>query len=234
MVRHPKPALVYATVPKLLPNGGTVLVLGSGPSLTKADVEFAAPRVDAVIAVNDAYKLAPWATALYAADGHWWTWHEGAKAHTSVRGVRYPAFTGHLKYCLKRTPYPDVLVLKKGPETGLSLDSGTVALGRNSVYQAVNVGIHFGGTRVLLLGVDMQGEHFFGRHPNNTLPPFATCIQRFETMVKPLKAAGVEVINCTRKTALKVFPCVALEDAAGEKRFLDCPNATGHPWRARA
>jgi hypothetical protein len=208
-----KRPISYATVPKILPHGGTVLVLGSGPSLTKSDVDYAAARVDAVIAVNDAYKLIPNATALYAADAHWWGWHQGAAAHTSARGMHYPAFTGRFKYCLKQTPYSDVLILKKGPETGLSLDPAAVALGRNSVYQAVNVGIHFGGTRILLLGVDMQGEHFFGRHPNNTLPPFATCIQRFETMVKPLKLAGVEVINCTRKTALKVFPCVQLEDA---------------------
>jgi len=91
-----------------------------------------------------------------------------------------------------------------------------VALGRNGVYQAINLAIHFGATRILLLGVDMQGQigsHDFGRHPDNSGPPYAACLERFATMVKPLKAAGVDVINCTRSTALKVFPCVRLEDA---------------------
>jgi len=215
MVAKQKPPLVYATVPKILPNGGTVLVLGSGPSLTRADVEYARARVDAVIAVNDTYKFVPDATALYAADAHWWQWHHGAAAHRSATGVEYPAFTGQFKYCLKHVG-PDVQVLKKGPETGLSTDPSTVALGRNSVYQATNVGIHFGGTRILLLGVDMKndkGAHFFGRHPNNTEAPYAICLQRFATMIEPLKALGVEVINCTRSTALKCFPCMSLEEA---------------------
>lgn len=216
-----KKPTVYATVPRILPKGGTVLVLGSGPSLSRADVEMASARVDAVIAVNDTYKFAPDATALYAADAHWWGWHQGAQEHTSERKVYYPAFTGRFKYCLKATSYPDVLVLKKGPETGLSLDPASVALGRNSVYQAINVGVHFGGTRILLLGVDMKndhGAHFFGRHPNNTEAPYAVCIQRFATMGEPLKAIGVEVINCTRDTALKVFPRVPLEDVLPMRR----------------
>jgi hypothetical protein len=216
MVAKPKPAPVYATVPRLLPDGGTMLVLGSGPSLTRADVEMSRDRVEGVIAVNDAYKYAPWATALYAADAHWWKWHHGGAEHTMPNKIHYPAFTGTFKYSLKHTGYSDVQVLRKGPETGLSLDPEKVALGRNSVYQAMNVAVHFGATRILLLGVDMQGQpgsHFFGRHVNNSGPPFSVCLQRFATMVEPLKKAHVEVLNCTRTTALKVFPCVSLEDA---------------------
>ncbi len=176
-------------------------------------MDFASARVDAVIAVNDAYKLAPTATALYAADEHWWKWHQGAVAH-EVGRLHYPAFTGRFKYGLKR--YADIQVLKKGPETGLSADPSAVALGRNSVYQAMNVAVHFGAGRILLLGVDMQGQpgsHFFGRHPNGTGPPFNICMERFATMVKPLKALNIQVLNCTRTTALKVFPCVPLEMA---------------------
>jgi hypothetical protein len=90
-----------------------------------------------------------------------------------------------------------------------------VALGLNGAYQSINVAVHLGASRVLLLGVDMQGGHFFGRHPNNSGPPFSMCLQRFETLVEPLKTAGVEVLNCSRKTALKAFPRVELEQAIG-------------------
>jgi hypothetical protein len=41
------------------------------------------------------------------------------------------------------------------------------------------------------------------------------CLERFQTMVEPLKKAGVEVLNCSRKTALKAFPRVELEQALG-------------------
>jgi hypothetical protein len=208
---------VYATVPRILPNGGTVLVLGSGPSLTQADVTLAAAHVEAVIAVNDSYKLIPDATCLYAADPHWWKWHHGAREHTMPNKGRYPAFTGRFRYTLTSHAGTyaahGVEVLKRGPETGLSLDPTRVALGRNGVYQAINIACHFGATRILLLGVDMHGGHFFGSHPNNSGPPFSICLERFKTLIDPLKQAGITLINCSRQTALKCFPRVPLEEA---------------------
>jgi hypothetical protein len=35
--------------------------------------------------------------------------------------------------------------------------------------------------------------------------------------VDPLKAEGIEVINCSRRTALTCFPRKSLQDALGEK-----------------
>lgn len=206
----------FATVPRLLPDGGTVLIMGSGPSLAQGDVNQARAHADAVIAVNDAYKLAPDATVLYAADAKWWGWHKGCVATHTVGSVTYPAFTGQFKYALSTTPfYPAVQVLRRGPQTGLTLDPARVALGLNGVYQSINVAVHLGATRILLLGVDMRGGHFFGKHPDNSAPPFSLCLQRFETLVAPLRAAGVEILNCTPKSALKAFPCLSLDEALG-------------------
>lgn len=212
----------YAFVPRLLPAGGTMAVLGSGPSLAAADVDLLRGRVDGVIAVNNAYVLAPWATALYAADGKWWKWHNGACESHVVERVTYPAFPG-LKYCLAATKWKDVQVLRRGPEVGLTADPSRVALGRNGVYQAINLAVHFGATRILLLGVDMangqradgkgSSDHFFGHHPDHTAPQFSLCLERFPTMLKPLADLGVEVLNCSRRTALKAFPLVSLEEA---------------------
>jgi hypothetical protein len=202
----------FTTVPKLLPDGGTVLVMGSGPSLTQADVTLARAHAGATIAVNDSYKLAPDADVLYAADTRWWGWHKGAHEAHAVGSVKYPAFIGKIAYCLGATGYPHVQILKRGPQTGLTLDPTRVALGLNGVYQSINVAVHLGATRVILLGVDMKGGHFFGHHPNNSGPPFSMCLQRFATLVEPLKKAGVEVINCTPGTALKAFPRVPLTE----------------------
>jgi hypothetical protein len=66
---------VTPSVPKLCP-GGTVVCIGGGPSLTRDDVDYCRGKAF-VIAINDAYKLAPWADALYACDGLWWRWHKG-------------------------------------------------------------------------------------------------------------------------------------------------------------
>jgi hypothetical protein len=231
--RQPVP---HATVPRLLPNGGTVLVMGSGPSLTQADVDLALAHVDAVIAVNDSYKLAPDCTVLYAADSRWWGWHKGCEKPHKVGSVEYPAFTGRLAYCMTKTPwYPRVQVLKRGPQSGLCLDPQRVALGLNGAYQSINVAVHLGATRVILLGVDMREaqKHFFGQHPNKTGPPVTLCLERFATLVEPLRAAGVEVINCTRTTALKAFPLVPLEDALKVFQTVDTgqvERCIDDPW----
>jgi hypothetical protein len=186
------------------------------PSLNKADVDYARSRVDLTIAVNSSYKLAPDATLLYAADAKWYGWHKGAVAPHKVGAESYPAFTGKLKYCMSRTPwYPDVQILRRGPMSGLSLDPAKVALGHNGGFQAINVAVHFGATKIVLLGLDMRGRHFHAEHTDRTVPPFAVCLQRFATLVEPLKAAGVEVINCTPKSALTVFPMMSLSKALG-------------------
>lgn len=183
--------------------GGTVACLGGGPSLIQADVDYLRGRVDGVIAVNDAYRLAPWADVLYGCDGKWWYWHKGV-----------PSFPG-LKFSVDPATrqYPGMTVLRKTGDVGLELEPTGLKTGRNSGYQAINLAVHLGATRVVLLGYDMQGGHWFGNHPDNSKPPFAVCLQRFATLVEPLKQAGVTVLNCTRKTALTCFPCVPLEEA---------------------
>lgn len=215
-MKVPTQPRVFAIVPKILPQGGTVLVLGSGPSLRRADVDYARPLVDAVICVNDTYRHLPDATCLYAADAKWWGWHDVRYAHTVGR-IKYPAFTGRFKYTLSelgaaRRAAAGVEVLQRGPEKGLSDDAGRVALGRNGVYQSINIAVHFGATQIVLLGVDMQGGHDFGHHPDNSAPPFSVCLERFATLVQPLKDRQIQIINCTRNTALRCFPRQPLED----------------------
>lgn len=53
-------------------------VLATGPSLASEDVERVKGRFH-VIAVSDAFRLAPWADALVSADAAWWKAHPDAK-----------------------------------------------------------------------------------------------------------------------------------------------------------
>lgn len=190
------------TVPRLCP-GGTVVCLGSGPSLTPADVE-AVHGHATVVAVNDCFRAAPWAEVLYACDGKWWFWHWTKGAQT-FPGLKFALDAGAKKY-------PGVQVLRNTGETGLELDPTGLRAGRNSGYQAINLAVHLGATRIVLLGYDMRGDHFFGQHPDKSKPPFPVCLQRFATLVEPLKALGVEIVNCSRQTALTCFPRRPLEE----------------------
>lgn len=189
------------SVPRLCP-GGTVVCLGGGPSLTREDVEYVHGKAS-VIAINDAYKLAPWADVLYACDAKWWYWH-GSNGAAAFAGLKFALDPG--------VRVKGVQVLANTGQTGLELRPTGLRNGRNSGYQAINLAVHLGATRVLLLGYDMRGDHWFGHHPDQSKPPFAVCLARFKTLVEPLKALGVTVINCSPKTALDAFPRAALRD----------------------
>jgi hypothetical protein len=194
-----------ASVPRLFP-GQTIVCLASGPSLTKSDVQSVQGRVP-VVAVSNTYTLAPWADVLFSCDAKWWRWHE---AQTTT-------FPG-LKYTLDaRLNRPDVQWLRTTGHEGLELDPTGVRTGRSSGYQAINIAVHLGASRIVLLGYDMHGDHFFGSHPDRSRPPFSLCMRLWPSIVEPLKAAGVEVINATPGTALTVFPQVPIAQALPQR-----------------
>jgi len=202
-VRARRAPIVPVAVPKLWP-GSTIVCIGTGPSLTGADVAYCRNRAR-VIVVNDAYRLADWADVLYACDGKWWYWHRQAKDLAAFEGLKYALDPKAHAYGAQ--------VLRNTGDTGLDVRPDCVRNGRNSGYQAINLAVHLGAARILLLGYDMQGDHYFGHHPDQSRPPFGVCLKRFQTLVKPLRDLQVAVINCTRKTALTCFPCQPLEEA---------------------
>jgi len=194
-------------VPVLCP-GGTVVCLASGPSLTSTDVDFVRGKAT-VLAVNDAWRLAPWADALIGSDAGWWKHYNGV-----------PEFKGR-KFCLEPSVrmFPDVFILKHTGDRGIDTDPTSVRTGRNSGAAAINLAVHFGAKRIVLLGYDMEARcearsHFFGSHPQGLRgnSPYPIFRQMIGTMVEPLQTLGVEVLNCSRHTALSCFPRVRLED----------------------
>lgn len=194
-------------VPRLYP-GATIVCLGGGPSLTGADVDAVGITDAPVIAVNDAYRLAPWAAVLYACDGKWWSWHHGA-----------PAFAG-LKYSIDPNAgrrWPDVRVLVNTGISGLESAPTGLRTGRNSGYQAINLAVHLGAARIVLLGYDMgvgpDGRaHWFGDHPDRKPSPYHHMIAEYETLAPALAAIGVAIVNCSRRTALTCLPTGRLDD----------------------
>lgn len=200
-----KPA--YA-VPKLCP-GGTVVCCASGPSLLREDVEYAHAKGASVIAVNDAYLFAPFAVALMASDAAWWI-------------HKKPVFAG-LRFSLDASAnrVEGVILLRRTGESGVERDPTGLRSGRNSGAAAINLAVHLGAARILLLGYDMstpRGEkhsHFFGAHkfPLRGGSPYPLFRQLLGEMVAELKALNIEVVNCSRHSELKCFPRQPLEEA---------------------
>jgi hypothetical protein len=205
-------------VPRLFP-GATVACVGTGPSLTQADVDALRGRVP-VIAVNDAYKAAPWADVLYACDAKWWAWHAGV-----------PTFSGP-KYSIdpRSARWAGVQVLQNTGTKGLEPAPTGLRTGRNSGYQAINLAVHLGAARVLLLGYDMsQGPdgktHWFGHHPDKVVSPYRLMQLEFKGLRAALDAVGVQVVNCSRRTALTEFETgeLAVQLAALVPQEAACP-----------
>jgi len=163
-----------------------------------------------VIAVNDAWRLAPWADALIAADAAWWQRYQGV-----------PDFTG-LKIGLQPTAakWPGVQILRLSGDAGIERDPTRVRTGRNTGAAAINLAVHFGATRILLLGYDMQAttdatSHWFGAHPPGLrrTSPYPLFRQMIGTMVDPLRELGIGLVNCSRETALTCCPRQPLREA---------------------
>lgn len=153
--------------------------------------------------------LAPWADVLYAADTRWW--------HTYRD--RALAFAG-LKVTIRdRHGLPDcVKVMGISQHPVFDTRPTHLATGGNSGYQAIHLAMHFGATRIVLLGFDMKlgankQRHWFGEHPGilNTVGNFPFWLRAFQRLAPVAKQMGVEIINCTPDTALKSFPRMALE-----------------------
>jgi len=197
------------TVPRRW-SGQTVVCIGGGPSLTPEDVL----RVygHRVIAINDAYRLAPWADVLYAADKKWIDWHDGV-----------PTFMGP-KYSIESkdtTTRPDWRVLRNTGPLGLEREPTGLRAGFNSGFQAINLSVHLGASRIVLLGYDMAPNpdgpsHWFGEHPDKRPSPYPEMREAFDSLVEPLAALGIEVVNCSRRTALRAFPMRTLDEVFAE------------------
>lgn len=183
------------------------VVIATGPSLTQEDVD--AVQGLSVIAVSDAYRLAPWADCLHSSDARWWL--------ANPKALQFRGHKTSLELVKGVTRFhPSTEILEDRP--------GYLATGRNSGYQAINLAVHYGAQRILLLGFDMKKTngrtHFFGSHPPSLerAHPYAVWWQHFAKLAKVLELRGVEVINCTPGSALTCFRKARLSDALQEVR----------------
>jgi hypothetical protein len=94
--------------------------------------------------------------------------------------------------------------------------------GGNSGYQAILLAANRRHRRIILLGFDCQSGangkvHFHGRHrpplKNPTQANFARWTAWFDRVAPALQGVGIEVINCSRATALTGFRRMSLETA---------------------
>lgn len=187
----------------------TIVCIAPGPSLTGEQCNKVRGRAPAIV-VNNAYQLAPWAQWLYACDQTWWdVYAQDVQRRFKGECWTYAkqAARQHGLNRIEIAPPPQRFV-------GLSTTPGVIHGGWNSGYQAINLALHFGAKRIVLIGYDLRGSHFFGEYRHPTLARnerrFDKWIEAFET-IDPAKY-GIEIINCTPASALRCFPTMDLDD----------------------
>jgi hypothetical protein len=168
-----------------------------------------------VLAVNDAHLLLPEADLLYACDARWWDHHKGVQAFEGERWTQTAA--GGVE-CAARW---GLNLVEGKPGNIPDLTGSSVRHGGNSGFQAVNLAALQGVRRIILLGFDMGcapdgRRHFFGNHADpclNVLPAFRLFVKAFTVAAPVYRAAGVEILNASRRSALTCFPSTPLEPA---------------------
>lgn len=158
-----------------------------------------------VIAINDNYQIAPWADILYACDLKWWDWHKGAPSFGGSKWTMdiHAANKYQLNYIEGRAG------------VGLCNEEGVVHTGGNSGFQAINLALQFGASRVVLTGYDMKlasngASHWFGDHPDLVRSGYERWLLSFK---QAADQKLIEIINCTRDTALDMFQRCPITEA---------------------
>lgn len=191
------------------------IVAATGSSLTEEVAEKC--RDWPVIAVNDAYRLFPYARALYAADAQWWQLHDGCPTFAGEKWITVNPNCATLNIPAAKR-YGLQVIDSERHKPGFCFESGQIHLGGNSGFQAVNLAFQKGAKTAVLVGFDMQGSHFFGDHPPmarrqpKSAKGFPRWIRQF-SLARDMLPPGISIINATPNSALTCFPMMDLDEA---------------------
>lgn len=192
--------------------GECAAIVASGPSAKSAPVDLLRDRIH-VIAINESYRLVPFAEILYSCDYAWWQRHKGMR---SFEGLR---LSHDLRACnefgLSR------VMIEQVSSNDLLLDRPSyVGAGGNSGFQALNLVMQFGATGIMMIGIDCSldhGQHWHGRHPSPMSNPAESNVQRwrkaFDGSAARIAALGIDVVNCSMLSTLTQYPKLSVAEA---------------------
>lgn len=195
--------------------GRPVVVAASGPSLDREGVTRAFEAGCPVIAVNTTGLHVP-CHVLFAADYAWW------QQYHDKRPIHPDAYEPWTTSKLAAREF-DLYFVEGRNERGLSEDPEVVHYGYHSGFQALNLAVNSGASRILLSGFDMRfrdgASHWHGDHPSSLRNPrervLVDMTRVYARALPALKARGVEVVNCTPGSAIQAFRFGSLLEELG-------------------
>ena len=194
-----------------------ITVIGTGASLTPEQIATAKRRK--TIACNRAYTFN--ADVMHACNWQFWdVYHDDAARYRCVKWTTRPE---------SAEKYPDVNYIAEKWEPGLSTDPSYVCAHHGTGPQAVNLALHYGAKKIILIGWDMifrgkvdrrtytaprryfDEDSITRNHWPNTDPDgsLGGLIREMET-IKPADY-GVDIVNCSPGSAMKCFRMSEIE-----------------------
>ena len=197
-------------------NGETIYILGGGPSLNKANLSLLEDKK--VLGVNQAYKLGDWVDYCYSGDKRWYNWN--VKGLVDYKGVMITSYTD-----FKANKNSPTLNIGRISSFGISDKFPShIAWNGNSGASAINVAYWLGARKVVLVGFDMRRvKDSFNWH--NDYPtkkrnsktqryhnPYINFMKCWRQVAVDAKRLGIEIVNTTSDSRLKLFNQVTLEE----------------------
>lgn len=154
---------------------------------------------------------------LYACDQTWWR-HYFRHVATTFKGELWTISDG------ARQEF-DLHWIFGTEGAGLSRHFDHIHTGKNSGYQAISLAYLFGASRIVLLGYDFgvgpNGlRHWHGDHPrglgNGGESRYVGWVREMSQLAQDLERTPCKVVNASRRTALKCYRRLTLENALHE------------------
>lgn len=223
-----------AVIPKF--KGETGVLIATGPSLNEQQIQSIKNAHDEkkcrVFTVNNAYQVVPFTDVHLSCNDNWWQYYW--PRDENLRSMPCDKYTWYSDIAKKY----NIKYIKAVVKDGLSHDSKIIHINHGSGPMMVNLALHYGIKRLLLVAHDMRfapdydgrrqkvgssPRHFFGEYPKElTHWPSVKIglskpgnidglMEAYKKMIPDLHSSGMEVINCTPESALECFPKMLLE-----------------------
>jgi hypothetical protein len=204
--------------------GKTACCIGTGPSLTMAQVDVARSKGFALTGCNNVALDVPDLEVLYGCNYEWWAayWdtikdHPAQKWSSNEKAAK--------QFGINWTAEKDA--------PGLSSDPRVIHHGHGSGYSLVNLVYLMGATRIVLLGYDLKyapdydgSSHRIGSNPRHYFGEYVPHLQHWPSVCvkegihfdlvrrygEVARQGLVEIVNCTPDSAIRCFPMMDIAD----------------------
>ena len=212
----------YWSCPRMW-HGETVFVVGNGASLRFFDPARLARR--RVIAVNSAVRaVRSFFNVLFFGDAKWYWLNRllvnslMSAGHPCVSLSRYWVDDDGWRREQPLGPEIGVRIMRQAGVKGLAKSPDALCWNRSSGGAAVDLAVHLGAARVVLVGYDMQpgehAEHVEGEKlvSDTSDMEHMAGIGLWTQIMQAADARGIELVNATENSALPIVPCIKMEE----------------------